>query len=979
MQSEAADKKDNMRDKPFIDDLAEKIRRHAEEQARLTVVLPSQRVVRALSMRLSSARAGEVFWLPRFRTMDEFVYETADLRPADPLWLSLRLYAHYDRQMQASGETPRAYADFMEWGALLLSDFHQLDAQLAPVAEVLHYVADEKRIAGMDFSLNEQSAIQAAYLRFFTQLQPIYERFTEQLLAEGVAYPGLAERRAVDVLRRRMAAAGGASGEADDTFVLFAGFNAITEAEAEIMRLLVKEGRAEVYWDADRYYVENPLQEAGLFLRRYAKDPYIGRHIVPEEMTDGIRGKKIIGQGVPQWTGQAEMAARYIAEWYLEEGFTGKTAVVLNEEALLQPLLNALPEAEGLSYNLSIGVPLDGTHAHVWVEALCAGREEAERTRETGEAGIRMETLAALLRATARLSFAGGGAAEDESGAGGDTGGHPASGKAAGLPDELTVERKLAELYKRNQGFFTQADWADLGVYFGAAAPVWGQIGDFCFDADTDARTYGVKLMALLQSLSAGEASDYEREYRHLALAHLERERRVRAVCERVRMPFRVWKRQTVAALSGLSLHYKGNSEARVQISGMLETRMLDFDRVIMLSMNEGILPSGQYEASFLMDALKRHCHIPTLKERNAMQAYYFYRLLACPSRVVCLYQQSEKQEKSRFLWQLGYERKDMAAEESPYPFPTMRDAGVGAIEVPKDALVSAAVKQHLQNGVSPSAISTYLNCGLRFYYKYVLKLADRNEFDDSLDAARKGTVVHRVLEDFFKVRLGRRLTAEDAAEFGKTYPARLEKAVTEELAGLSYKTGKNGLEYKKMERWLHYFAKAFARETRSGDSVWGGVVACETRMRVPFRDTGYQLTGTADRVDVWHEGERVVDYKTGVVDAKDLRIREVADLSDPMHGKALQLLLYAYMYWVMKGRRPGTFPEACNYALAGLDGGYMALNGDWVENKAEAEKIAEMEDWLNGVLTEMTDGDRPFTQNLNACRNCAYADMCGL
>ena len=966
-----------MRNKPFIDDLAEKIRHHAAGHAEVTVVLPSQRVVRTLSMRLSAARAGEVFFLPRFRTMDEFVYETSGFRPADPLWLSLQLYAHYRRQMEAVGETPRAYADFMEWGALLLSDFHQLDAQLAPVSEVLHYVADEKRIAGMDFSLNEQSAIQAAYLRFFTQLQPIYERFTAALSAEGVAYPGLAERRAVEKLRRDLEAApAGAGVEAaastpgPGAFTLFAGFNAITEAEAELMRMLVKAGRAEVYWDADRYYVEDPLQEAGLFLRRYAKDPYIGRHIVPEEMTDGIHGQKIVVQGVPQWTGQAEMAADYIARWYLQEGFRGRTAVVLNEEALLQPLLNALPEAEGLSYNLSVGVPLDGTHTHVWVEALCAGREEAERAAEIGVAGIRMETLAALLRATARLSFAG---------VGGDASAAQAAEKAAGLPDEAEVEQQLNELYKQNQGVFTQVDWAALGARFACvAAPVWSQIGDFCFDADTDARTYGLQLTALLQCLSDQTASDYEKEYRHLALDYLARENEIRDLCDRIHMPFYVWKRQAMAALSGLSLHYKGDPAAPVQISGMLETRMLDFDRVIILSLNEGILPSGQYEASFLMDALKRHCHIPTLKERNAMQAYYFYRLLACPSRVVCLYEQSEKQEKSRFLWQLAYEQPDMAADAAPYPFPTLRDAGAGLIEVFKDAAVLDAVKRHLQSGISPSAIHTYLNCSLQFYYKYVLKLADRSEFDDSLDAARKGTVVHRVLEDFFKERIGRRLTARDADEFEKTFPARLESAVTAELAGLSYKTGKNGLEFKKMERWLHYFAKTFARETRLEDGEWGGVAACETNMRVPFKDSGCQLAGKADRVDIWRGGERVVDYKTGVVEAKDLRIREVADLSDPTHGKALRLLLYAYMYWVMKGRRPGTFPAACNYALAGLDGGYVPLNGEWVE-LPEAEKIAGLEDWLDGVLTEMTDGDRPFTQDLTACRYCPYADMCGL
>ncbi|MDE7103916.1 MAG: PD-(D/E)XK nuclease family protein, partial [Bacteroidales bacterium] len=482
----------------------------------------------------------------------------------------------------------------------------------------------------------------------------------------------------------------------------------------------------------------------------------------------------------------------------------------------------------------------------------------------------------------------------------------------------------------------------------------------------------------LLQGVVLSEMSDYEQEYGHLALDYLLRETQIRACCEQVRMPFYVWKRQTVAALGALSLHYKGNPSAQVQISGMLETRMLDFDRVIMLSMNEGILPSGQYEASFLMDALKQHCHIPTLRERNAMQAYYFYRLLAHPSRVVCLYQASEKQEKSRFLWQLTYERPDMAVSPSPYPFPTARDAGVGQIEMPKEGLPLETITDLFHKGISPSAIQTYLRCGMQFYYKYILKLADRSEFDDTLDAARKGTVVHRVLETFFKARMGRALTADDAAELRKTYPQLLEEAVTGLFVDLPYKTGKNGLEFKKMERWLHYFVKDFERETRAKDSAWGGVAACETKMQVPFKDTGYILSGIADRVDTWNQGERIVDYKTAVVEAKDLRVDDIADLSDPVHGKALQLLLYAYMYWVLKGRRAGTFPQACVYALARLDGGYIALNGAWTETKTEAEKIAELEAWLADVLAEIKDPDVPFRQDATACRYCAYADLCG-
>lgn len=958
-----------MRTQPFIDYLAEKIRQHMDRYEDLTVVLPSQRMVRQLTTRLSLSRPGEVFWLPKFQTLDHFVYDLAELQPADKLWQSLQLYTHYAAQMgkakpaatnsaksatpaaaNSAADTPvRSYAEFMEWGSLLLSDFNQLDAQLAPIKEVLNYVSEEKRIAGMDFSLNEASQIQARYLHFFEQLYPIYESFTAQLLSEGVAYQGLAERVAVAKLREQAAA--------PKSFTIFAGFNAITEAEAELMRLMVKDGRAEVYWDADvAYFKQEPLQEAGHFLRHYAKDPHIGRHIREEEMSDGFHGQKLVVQGVPQWVGQAEMAAAYLSKWYREEQFTGKTAVVLNEESLLLPLLNVLPEIPGLSYNLSMGVPLSGTKAHAWVRVLCQGREEVERERETGEAKIGMETLSALWRS----SF----------------------GRSALLQtSDEAVEKELSRLSADNRVFFTQAEWPSLIKNFKQVdQDLWQKTGDFWFDNTTAARAHGLKLSALLQQTAAleKEASDHEKEYVHLALEYFKNEAEVRALCEEVEMPFRVWSSQAQRDLSGLGMTYKGEPEALVQISGMLETRLLDFDRVILLSVNEGILPSDQYEASFLLDALKRHCHIPTLKERHAMQAYYFYRLLAFSDKVVCLYHQGEKREKSRFLWQIDYERADMKTENLSYPFPAVNQRETDLTEIRKNEAMMNSLQKWLQSGVSPSAINTYQACSLRFYYTYVLQMKDNSEFDNTLNPARKGTVVHKVMEDFFGSRQKRRLKKEDAEEFRNTYIERLNQALIDTFAELPCNTGVNGVERKKMELWLDYFASRLEQEVKNKESLWRGVAACETPLEIPFADTEFKLRGIADRIDLWGDGKRVVDYKTGSVKPEDLHLRDKDDLYNADYKYAAQLLLYAYMYWVKQGRKVGEFPQACVYSFPQLGNAYVSLNGAWVEETDEAQKVADIEEWIGAVLNEIMDESCVFKQNPNSCTYCDYADLCG-
>lgn len=953
-----------MRGRPFLDEIAAQIKENAKEYSFLTIILPSKRVIRDLKLRFSAESGDNAMWMPGFTTMEDFAFKSSCMSKAEPLEIALILYDCYVEVTKAAGKEYRSYADFAEWGSMLLSDFHQLDAQLSPVSDILSYVSEEKRISGMEFDLSEKSEIQNAYLSFYSLLFPIYKAFTERIREKGIVYAGLAERIALEKLKEAET-----KENLGKEFFMFAGFNAITHAEESIMRLLVKAGKAEVYWDADSYYVDDSMQEAGLFLRRYKADPQLGKYIDEEHLTatlpcsdPSIKTGEILA--LPQQIGQVEMAGFYLHKWYVEEMFTGRTAVVLNDETLLMPLLNALPQ--GPEYNISVGASLKGCAVHCLVDCLLKGREEADLNAVLGERTISIKTLVSLWRSEIWTICMG----------------------------RTENEVELKTIFKENKGFFNEKEWAKVGLLFNCAdRPLWILVNELFFRLESENKelfdsvdylNYLERILfTVAQVWTMEEMPKYEREYIRQAMEYIERDRKIRKSYRHIFVPFYLWRKQCMAVLLSLAVNYKGNPLAKVQIIGMLETRMLDFDRVIMLSVNEGLLPSSQFDGSFLLDSVKKHCNIPTGEEKNAMQAYYFYRLIAFSKKTVWLYAQNDKLEKSRFLWQLEYEKPLPLVKGAEYPYPITRIKRSKGIQINKSEQTLKILLDKIEYGLSPTALSTYLSCKLQFYFKYVLGIGDIVEFDDTLNAIRKGTAIHKVLELFFGARKNILLTKDDVKGYKKEYKKLLGEALFEEFGSHSYDFGKNGIETKKMEQWLRYFGNSFEHDMLENSDNWTRVIDCEKEVdcNIDIQDLPVKakLLGTVDRLDAVGVSVRVVDYKTGVVEKRDLEISSIEDFADPNRGKALQLLLYSYMYWVEHGRKEGSFPKACIYSMSKLDQSYTYLQGKWVENLTESNKIEEIETFLSKIILQICDPKESFTQNLNSCTYCQYKDLCGI
>ncbi|MDE7338278.1 MAG: hypothetical protein K2M92_03210, partial [Bacteroidales bacterium] len=270
----------------------------------------------------------------------------------------------YQDESEENIKTPD---QFWDWAEILLSDFNQIDNQLAPADEILHYVAEEKRIANWHLNLDEHvGQLQNRYLDFYRKLWPIYEIFTRKLLDKGLAYTGLAGREAARQLPGLLQ-----NGEIPArNFYLFVGLNALTKAEESLIKTLVHAGKAEVLWNADAYYMEKDSpQEAGFFLRRYREDSDLNHHLGEDDWSDRLRCLPYRIVPCAQNTGQVQMAAKLLNT----DPDALHTLIVLNDESLFAPLMNALPE--NLPCNVSLAGSLTGTAAGTLFSTLEQARE----------------------------------------------------------------------------------------------------------------------------------------------------------------------------------------------------------------------------------------------------------------------------------------------------------------------------------------------------------------------------------------------------------------------------------------------------------------------------------------------------------------------------------------------------------------------------------------------------------------------------
>ncbi len=931
----------------FIEQLVQDLEdKYGAELGELCVVFPSRRacVFFKDTLQRSFSSPG---WSPEVFAIEDFVREICSRTILDDVSLTFELYPLY-REYFPGEPFDRYYS----WGNTLISDFDEIDLYRVKAKNIFRNLFELKSMdATIDSWLEESgelSEFQAKYLQFWELMGILYEGLRKKLEAQGKASLGMATRQLADQFEA-------APPTIPWKTIIFAGLNALTPAEEGMIKALMDHGMAECYWDLDAYYVENKFQEAGHFFRVLRdkwklKDwSWIGNHL-----SQGKR--KITLTGVPQRVGQAKVAGLKLKSWLDDPKPEEKTALVLGDENLLFPLLHSLPEGYN-RINVTMGYPLRNTPLYSLIDTIIQLHENAERLHPGRKDNVYYcRDVINILRHPYVASILGG------------------------TSRDLLVEIEHDNLIYIPPKFFDQFKDEDQEHLLSFLFQPWEQIDQVI--------AYFLELyqrlrVAMEDGRGTGITPTLESEY----LFHfftLTQKLNDKLDAYFADFELKVFRRLYREVIQNGSIPFSGEPLEGLQVMGMLETRALDFDRLMILSVNENIIPSRARTVSLIPYTLRKGFGLPTHEEKDAVYAYHFYRLLQRSREVVLVYNTQQDTfgsgEKSRFIAQLENEisekNPELEIERETITFPLSPEP-ILPIVVNKAPDVLATLKAYIADkGLSPSALSTYFNCPLQFYYRYVLRLREQQELEESMEENTFGSILHGVLEELYLPFQGKEINPEEIQGFRKQLDSAIKNQFFQITRTENSNFGRNRLLLGVIRNLVSKLLDI--DENQAPFFVKGLELELETLLPTPRVPEGVKLRGFIDRVDELQGETRIIDYKTGMVNRLYLKdfeqIREGANKRE-----AFQLSTYAYLYLrnfpAVEEVSPGI------YYLRNLSkGAHFLETGPLKSTTLDLESLLDYESEIVSLIDDIFDPDIPFSQTaeIERCRFCSYKTMCG-
>ena len=778
----------------------------------------------------------------------------------------------------------------------------------------------------------------------------VYHELKKTVLEKNYAWQGLSYRIAHEKLFKN-------GYQLPYKKILFCGFNAVNLAEEEILSYLVEKGIAELIWDADNYYLKDGAQEAGLFLRKRKKWLQQFPNFVSDELITGTKTVSITG--VAGKMAQVASAAQTI-EKILDSGFAlEKTAVVLCDETLLLPVLSALPKkVESVNVTLEYPAavtPLYDLYEHILQMQLnkkASGKESAFYFKEV---------LAVLYNPF-----------------------------YADLWDNNFFLQLLIKKLNKSNAVYIRTGL--LKTWFAENFAQTESIFTGFENAQDAVKNLCNMNEKIIEKLHAKENRSIELETALAFQKELTALQNALASHPDISLKgLRILLKQVLAP-SGIPFY--GEPLSGLQIMGVLETRTLDFDNVIMLSVNEGVLPSGKSSASFIPDDLKRYLEMPLHSEKDAIYAYHFYRLLQRAKNISLIYNTETdtfgKGEKSRFITQLIAEwrkrNSKVTITESILSLPVNQKAQNYNIHIEKTGAVLKSLQEKAQSekGLSPTSLNTYKECALKFYFRFVANVREPDEVEEDIESSALGNIIHETLEKLYKPLVGKNLTQADILLMKKNYPTVAEEAFTNYYDEAVNENGKKALALHVIKKYIDNFLN-FEKETvldlekkKEFLTVQDLEIELRSELLLPNGIT-INLSGKSDRIDNINGELRIVDYKSSVHKQRDkFDVKSLEEVfTDTKYSKALQLLTYAWLAWKNKLAAANKI-SPCVIPFRAEEKIYYLSSGKQKFNFSD-DFFAEFEQKLTSFIADMFDDRKNFeaTEDLDTCEFCAYLSIC--
>ena len=957
--------------RPFLYQVASLFyERYGAEVSRLAFVFPNRRTGLFFQKYLSEIADAPIF-SPSILTINDLFLRISGKRQADRVSM---LFSLYDIYIGISGSS-ESFDEFLYWGEMLLNDFDDIDKYMVDARMLFSNLTDLREIEdGFDFLDEEQIAAirsfwssfypksdspnQREFLAVWQVLYQLYNEFRIKLSSDGLGYDGMIFREVVEMME---------SGDEVDLpydHIVFVGLNALSISEERFLKQLKKRGVADFYWDYLSERVTDPDNRASYFVGRNMLN-FPSSVQLPSEK----RGNPTIDViGVPSGVGQAKFVNRLLNEW-CESGAMStdnalRTAVILPDENLLIPVLNAIPDSFR-RVNVTMGYPLASTPVASFIEYILALQEN-----------IRLVDMKPMFYFRDVLPVLNHRYISSTS-----------PDVVAGILKDITKENKIN---------ISREDLCKTHLLDLIFTPVSGIDG------------FSTYLISILEELNRilGVDSEDDVDDKPVRSNELEQEfifhyyttiNRLRDVIissgveMRVDTFFRLLKR----VADGITIPFHGEPLSGLQIMGVLETRSLDFDRIIILSMNEGVFPKSRPTNSFIPYNLRKGFGLPTYEHQDSIWAYHFYRLLERASNVVLMYDTrgngGRTGEVSRFVHQLRYHYEvDINDKLLVY---NVSSSKISQLSIPKRPDVMRALMAFREGGeksLSASAINTYLDCPLKFYFSVVQGIREEDEVSETIESDVFGSILHKVMEELYARFEGKMVTA-DLLKAIKSDETTLKDKIARAFASEFFKSEKprplTGQNLLIGEMIAKYVRKILDRDSKLTPFIY---IESERKVKGLFKlsdGSSIQLKGFIDRIDEVKGVVRIIDYKSGLGTTKFKSVESLFDKEDNDRAKAImQVFLYCWMYNEQPGNegkiiRPGI------YYVRSLFTDPFDPNIYHNYERGKSEEVNEFatfkDDYLNvlrGCLDEIFDDETPFTQTTTgkACAYCPFKSICG-
>jgi len=826
----------------------------------LVIVLPNKRakvfLLEALKKQITKTTLA-----PDIIDIEEFIQDIAGVRSIDSVALLFEFYEVYtevtDKGQQESFEL------FANWAKTLLQDFNEIDRYLLDPDYVLNYLENIKEIEHWWEKVENKTDLVQKHLSFWKKLPTYYHSLYRYLLNKGVGYQGLIYREAVANLNHF-------SEHSTKQFV-FAGFNALNHAEEKIIQHLLALDQARIYWDIDETLLTDPFHDAGLFQRKF-KSTWLHYKSNPYEwiVNDFSGSKNIHVIATSKSIGQAKIAGSIIQQ-YLKDSTVAlqNVALVLGEENLLLPVLHSLP-AEVDALNITMGFSSKNNPAQLLVSKLFKLHTNA-LTRNAATYVLYYKDVLDILT-------------------------HPL------IEPYIQANDLVQRINRNNYTFITHKKLQEL-------FPEGNALFQLLF------KKWDIGLVPVLETISqlllqikANLSRDNEEEKITNAFVYS-----VFKVITKMISYFE--SHATIDDIKTLQAIYKqvidvaevsfeGEPLNGLQIMGVLESRVLDFETVIITSVNEGKFPAGKSNNSFIPYDVKRELGLPTFKEKDAIYTYHFYHLLQRAKNIYLLYNSDSEGfdagEKSRFITQLEVEQQPNHNLTFQYYNADVPNIAHQPVLVPKTKRVMVRLQEIAAKGFSPSSLTAYIRNPIQFYFQRILRISEADEVEENIAVNTLGTIIHGALEELYKPFIGRLLTHQDLEG---CYPQVATEVLTQfkkEYKEGEINKGRNLLAFEVAKRNVYNFLKLEQEALLAGDAVQ--LLALEADLsrtlvdeRLPFTVT---IAGKVDRIELRNGKIRIIDYKTGKVAQQNVTLKDWNGLTEDIKNeKIIQVLAYAFMY----------------------------------------------------------------------------------